>query len=266
MTQKMKKKMDEEESKQHEEKESPEFEAGEEEEEKEAEKSMDLTSDDLEKSLASLQTLTKSDDKASRKDELLEKAKAGKLSDDEREELFKALGSKEETKAEEDKLSKGFDENETLQKAYDVSDYLAEQHKELCKSLDSVGGMMEQSDKRQHEFNLVLAKAVADTGNLVKGIAEKLEVISKQPARAPKSQGAQPMQKSFAGAQASGEQLSRNQVLSGLDILMEKSMNSGGNGVIEGEDIALATAKYEQTHQISRSMLGRVKEVLSAAH
>jgi hypothetical protein len=229
----------------------------------------EVEASDLEKSISKLEEFAKSEDPVSRKDALLEKAKAGTLEGAERDELFKALGGEvEQPVADEpvaEDLVKGFQENEGLQKAIDVSDYLTEQHTELCKSLETVGEIIEKSDLRAHEFNLVLAKAVADTGNLVKGIADKLDVIGAQPARAPKSAGVagQPMEKSFAGHAPSGDRLSREQVLNGLDVLMEKSMQNGMDGMTQdGEDILKSVSKYEQTHQITESMLARVNEVI----
>ena len=236
----------------------------------EAKKSLafdDVDQSDLEKSIAKLEEYAEEGDPVSRKDALLAKAQQGELDEDEREELYKALGGDYETPSSDDEpLSKGIQENETLQKALDVSDYLSEQHTELCKSLDAVGEVINASDKRQHEYNLVLAKAVADTGNLVKSIAEKLDIIGQQPARGPKSaglRGSQPLAKSFAG-QPSGDEMSRDQVLNGLDALMEKSMRDGSNGMTsDGEDILKSISKYEQTHNISRSMLQQVKKAIS---
>jgi len=237
-----------------------------------AEKSMTaVNQDDLEKSIAKLEEFTQTGDQVSRKEALLAKAQSGDLSAEERDELFKALGGQTEEAPKAEPISKGLQGNETLQKALDVSDYLSEQHSELCKSLDLVGEVIEKSDKRQHEFNLVLAKTVVDTGNLVKSIAEKLNIIASQPARAPKSLGAQPMEKSFAGTPPSDMQLNQTQILDGMDMLMEKSMSTGQNGLTEdGEDILKSISKYEQTHQITRSMLERVKGVIAeraaAAH
>jgi len=231
-------------------------------------KSMAVDDDDLEKSIALLEGYTLDNDEVSRKDALLSKAQSGDLTGEERDELFKALGGGPVVEDKGPDIVKGLRDNDTLQKALDVSDYLAEQHTELCKSLESVGEVIEQSDKSQHEFNLILAKAVADTGNLVKAIAEQLETISSQPARAPKSVGAQPMAKSFAGVQQS-DHLSRTLILQGLDMLMEKSMASGQNGLsADGQDILTAISKYEQLHQISKPMLEQVQSVLrqGAAH
>ena len=129
---------------------------------KKAKKSVDLSENDLQQSLDKLVTLA-GDDADSRKQVLLSKAQEAELSKAEQAELFNLLGGqeeKDETLGEE--ITKGLEENDTLQKALDVSDYLQEQHTELVKSLQAMGDALAKSDNRQHEFNLVLAKAMPD--------------------------------------------------------------------------------------------------------
>lgn len=260
----------EEEGEEHEDNESPEFEAGETEEEgEEAEKAKkSLTVGDLSKSLEALESFAKSGDLPSRKDMLLGKASAGTLSKSEREELFNVLGGgtapqTENTPAE--NIVKSMNENDNLQKALDVSDYLQEQHTEMVKSLRRVGEEIQASDHRRHEFNLILAKAVKDIGDMVKSLNDAVVVMSGQPARPPKSAGittkpAQVLQKSFGGQPPSSENLSKSQVLDALDGMMEESISKGMSGATEfGEDIAMAVSKYEQTNMISRPMLEAVK-------
>lgn len=258
---------DEEEGAGHEAGESAEFEAGEEEEMEESKKS--LTVGDLSKSLEALESFAKSGDLPSRKDMLLGKAGAGTLTKSEREELFNVLGGGTVPATEEDapaeNIVKAMNENDDLQKALDVSDYLQEQHTEMVKSLRRVGDEIQKSDHRRHEFNLILAKAVKDIGEMVKSLSESVNVMAGQPAHAPKSAGvttrsAQVLQKSFGGQLPDGEKLTKSQVLDALDGLMEDSVNKGMSGATDfGEDIAMAVAKYEQTNMISRPMLDAVK-------
>jgi len=248
----------------HEGGETPEFEAGEEsEEEEKARKS--LTPADLQKSLDKLSAFATDGDMPSRKAALLSKASDDTLSKSEQEELFELLGGVSAVADEPgEAIVKSMGENDNLQKALDVSEYLQEQHGELVKSLRNVGDEIQKSDNRRHEFNLVMAKAIRDIGLMVKSMSEEMGVIGARPARAPKSLGvttrsAQVLQKSFAG-QPGEDILSKSQVLDGLDGLMEESMEKGMGGATEfGEDIAIATAKYEQTHMISKPMLGAVK-------
>jgi hypothetical protein len=229
-----------------------------------AKKSVDLTSDDLEKSLQKLEGVIMGSDQTSRKDALLAQAQTSELSKSEREELFNLLGGAQEvaaTPAED--VAKGLKENSTLQKALDVSDYLTEQHTELCKSLSSLGEVVQKSDSRQHEFNLVLAKAVSDVGNLVKAVAETVGAIAGQPARAPKSagvQGGKVLSKSFAGNTPAEGQLSKSEILETLDAMMEKSMKEGTHGhTANGQDILMGISKYEQTNAMSPGLLAEVQ-------
>jgi len=229
------------------------------------EKSVDLSGEDLEKSLDKLGEFANSEDADTRKSTLLKKAMEGDLEKSEREELFGLMGGTPEgddepTHAE--TITKSMDENETLQKALDVSDYLREQHDELQKSLGQLASFQEQSDSRQHEFNLILAKAVSDTGTLVKAMSEKLGVIAAQPARAPKSKlsPAQPLEKSFGGQAPDGEQLTKSMVLDALDAMHQESLEKGMDGrTANGEPILHAIAKYENSNMLSKSMLKEVQ-------
>lgn len=234
----------------------------------------DLSAEDLDKSLNKLTEFAQSDDTDSRKNALLQKAMEGELEKSEREELFGLMGGATEVPAEEthsETITKSMNENETLQKALDVSDYLREQHDELCKSLSHLAEYQEQAESRQHEFNLILAKAVSDTGSLVKAMSAKLGVIAAQPARPPKSQGTQPLEKSFGGQPPVGEDLSKGLILDALDALHQESLEKGMDGrTSAGENILNAIAKYENSNMLSKSMLAEVqqfrKRAQSTAH
>ncbi len=228
-----------------------------------------VTTDDLEKSLGKLQAFVAQDDQPSRKDALLSKAQSEELSKSEAAELYQLLGggaSKPAKASVAEEVTKGLVENDTLQKALDVSDYLQEQHTALTKSLSTLGDCLEQSGNRQHDFNLVLAKAVGDIGNLVKSLVEGVEGIATQPARAPKSKlGAQnTLQKGFGGQPpaAAGSQLSKSQIMDGMEALLHKSTD----GVTtRGENILQAISKYESTNLITKSMMDAVQQELGAA-
>lgn len=222
-------------------------------------KSEGVTEDDLQKSLDMLDAFAKSEDSVSRKEELLSKAGEGNLTDEERDELFKALGGEDTAAAADDAepISKSMTENQTIQDALDVSDYLAEQHTELVKSLDVVGEEIRKSDNRRHEFNLILAKAVSDIGNLVKAVSERIGVIETQPARAPKSTGVAPLQKSFAG-KPEGEQLTKSEILGAMEAMNMAALKKGETK-IAGEDMLHSIAKFEQTNFISPKMMDAVK-------
>ncbi len=234
---------------------------------KEVGKKSMISEDDLNKTLDELETLIKSDDPVSRKEALLVKAQTGDLSNEERDELFKALGGGDEL-ADEDPtfaegLTKSFGDNEALQKSLDVSEYLDEQHGELVKALTAVADRIESSDLRQHDFNIVLAKAIHQEGTLIKAMSHRLGVIEEQPARGPKSQGVRvpehqgALAKSFGGdpAAGTGEAMSKGEALDCMVDMMEKSSNGQAPC---GEDITEATAKYEQTGLMSKAMLGDI--------
>lgn len=234
-----------------------------------------LTEEDLVKGLNRLDEFVASNDAGSRKEQLLQKALTEELEEDERGELFQLMGGAEApegTRSEE--IVKSMGENETMQQAFEVSDFLREQHEELTKSLTALADYQERSEARQHEFNMVLAKTVSDTGKLIKAMSERLGVIERQPARAPKSvrtRQDQVLKKSFedgaAGEPAgdAGERLTKAKILKGLDGMMQKSMGSGQDGLADcGEDISVAVATFEQTSQISPRMLAEVKQHLSA--
>lgn len=223
----------------------------------------DLTEADLLKSLEALQRISDTQTPASRKDALLEKARSSELSKSERDELFGLMGGETQpTQTFANAVTTGMQTNDTIQKAIDVSDYLSSHQEELVKALTMVGGAVEQQDRRQHEFNLVLAKAVCDIGNLVKAVSERMGVIETQPAHAPKSAtGAKVLSKSFAGMPPAGDQLSKGEILQTMTEMMQKSIMGGGQGLAPcGEDIVSAVAKYEQTGLISKGMQSNVIE------
>jgi len=237
-------------------------------------KSADLSEDDLQKSLDQLSALTENP-AVSRKQQLLEKAQSSELEKSERDELFELLGKSEQPKKTlGDEVSKGLNENDTLQKALDVSDFLQEQHSELIKSLTTLADALEKSDARQHEFNLVLARAVSGIGQLTKGLGERVGVIETQPARGPKSRGvtgAQPLEKGFVGGAPQGSELSKSAVLDELENMVQESMTKSLGGMTEeGIDLVTASSKYEQFNLISQGLLGqvqkRIQERRVAAH
>jgi hypothetical protein len=138
--------------------------------------------------------------------------------------------------------------------------------------MDMLADHVESSDQRQHAFNLVLANAVAQTGKLVKSMADKLGVIAEQPARAPKSagvQGGQVLSKSFRGEPSGNggalEDMSKSQVLDTLQNMLEKSVDNGHAAMSEcGEDLSIAIAKYDATMQMSEPLLAEMQAFRAA--
>jgi hypothetical protein len=243
---------------------------GEEKEEKAYRKSHDagVTVDDLRKGLDRLDAYAQTSP-ATRKETLLSKAQSEELSKSETEELFRLLGNQEDGSSQlASQLTKGLTQNAKMQEAFDVSDFLAEQTGQLVKSLGDLGAQVEQSGARQHEFNVVLAKAVADTARLAAAMSERLGVIESQPARQPKSRlsGAQALNKSF-GAQPGGEPLGRGQMLKALEGMMDLSKSEGRPGVLRcGQPIDLAVAELESAGTANPSVQAEVREFLRAMH
>lgn len=245
------------------------------EDDEDGEKSLNLSTDDLEKSLQKLSDFTQSADPAARKAALLSKAATSELSKDEKDELFKSLGG-ETTKAEKplaQDLQKSMDGGAKTAEALDVSGYLKEQHDSLTKSLELLGEYVEKSDKRQSEFNLLLARTVGDLGQLTKSLAKSIDSFGAQPARAAKSAGVQGnkptkvLNKSFGGS-AEQPEFTPAQLSAGLDRVVEKGFANQNGLSKSGEDLTVASSKFEQFGEMSKSLYDEVVAELrsGAAH
>lgn len=237
-----------------------------------------LTADDLDKSLDKLSAFAEQNDPTARKETLLAKAAEGTLEKSERDELFAVLGGtavvddgEAATSVGDDLVKSMVDENNAgLQEALDVSPYLREQHDALVKSLQSVGGFIEQSDKRQHEHSLMQSQAIVEMGTLIKGMSERMGILEKQPVRGPKSAGVgadQTLAKSFTGSEGGegggDEQLTKGEIMTGLNGMMSDSMDNGRNGLTKGgQDILLAISGFEQSSKLSAAIFGEVKSFI----
>ena len=215
-----------------------------------AKKSEDITEDDLMKSINKLEAFAQENSPEDRKAVLLSKAQETDLEADEQEELISLIKGEtadtDESLAEE--ITKSMEDNETIQKSLDVSDFLSEQHDALTKSLALVADRIEKSDNAQHEFNLMLARTVAQVGKLAKSIDSRLSNYESQPVGKPRST-AKPLNKSFAGQDESAQQqqLSKGEILNTLTGMLEKGINTSELGF----DVAIEVAKLEQTGQLS---------------
>ena len=222
---------------------------------------------DLEKSLANLEAFVQRGNPESRKQALSAKFAAGTLTKSEQDEFVQLIRGDEGTAAAPDSfvddLTKGLNDNPTLQKSLEVSEYLEEQHHELVKSLSAVGKEIEAGQKVQGEFNMLLAKSVFEMGKLVKSLSSDIQAIGSQAARGPKSlgvSGATPMIKSFAGQTVAGPQgqLTKAQVLDAMEGMLRKSIQSPS-----GENLNVALTKYEQFSQMSPAMEHDVRAYMS---
>lgn len=227
-------------------------------------KAADLNEDDLQKSLNSLIAIASEGDEPARKQVLLQKAQVEELDKAERDELFDLMGTepRPDAKSLGDTATAGLADNETIVKSLEVSDFLREQTNEMVKALGVLAERIEGIDTRQHEFNLILAKAVANEGAVIHEMGKRLGVIENQPASAPKSKGVNvtPLSKSFGdGPQGPGGELSKSEVMGGLESMLEKSVEAGEGGVAHGYDLAVAVSKFEQFNQIDPRLLEQVQ-------
>ena len=239
-------------------------------EEEEKSKKMDkslISEDDLLKSLSRLEEVAKGGVGA-RKQELLKKSLSAALSDAENAELIKLLaGAREGGLREQVAKSMSGADNEELAKSIDVSNYIAELHKTLCDNMTSLATSIEKSESKSAERESVLAKGLLDLtkamisqGRLVKSLQEKVDAFGRTPAHGPRAvQSREQLAKSGMAGQAEGPSISANQVLDTLEMMFQKSLADGGDGVaISGESYEEAISKFEQTQRIHPQLLQAV--------
>ena len=230
-----------------------------------------VSQDALNKALVQLNDLAKSE--KDEKDELLKKAVSGDLTAEENARLISLMQGKGSEQA--DTLAKSATaqlqpaSNPAIGQAVEVSDYLNAFHSSNLKALEVIADAIEKSDAREHDFQVVLAKAVVQIGNLVKSLSDKLDSWSEQEAAPP--QGArsaaqatqtkpQPIQKSMAGGAPEGDRLSKAQILDTLEAMHVDSLQKGRGGqAICGEDLNKSIAKYEQTGKMTRSLVDEMQ-------
>ena len=184
-------------------------------EEKPVEKSEPtITQDDLLKAVSALEALVKA-------------------RDDEEEEEEKDEDKEEE--AEEKSFSGNFEQNETLEKAVEVSDFLAALVDETETSVDALGREMVRMQKSMGKFDNKFIEGLGNVAAMLKAVGDKLDafdgrlkVIEQTPvSSAPRSimKAAQPIEKSFnTGGDPEGvDTLTRRQKIE----IMEKAVADG---------------------------------------
>jgi len=224
---------------------------------------------------ASELALLKSDlekaDKGDDKDEKEVELKFGKAAqdDDDKEKFGREMG-------------KSFDgaiqENETLQKGIEVSEFLAEMSKAFAAGLEGIEARVNNNmlamgqqlfdtltgfASEQGEFNKSLAEAMVNIGHGVAGSLEQVEQVAQMPAGPPRSQqmhviqGGQQgyVQKSFAGQQG-GEPLSKSVITDVLNDMLEK----GESGLSPIEII-----KFDTTGELRPDLQQRVMARVNGA-
>lgn len=160
------------------------------------------------------------------------------------EDIIKARKPKEEEEEEEEEedeleesFTDNFDDDETIEKAIEVSDFLKALVEESSTSIAAVGKEVSRLKKSQDEFDGKHIEALKQFGEAIKGfgtkmdekftaIEKRLETIEQTPITKAKSvTKAVALEKSFAGQPAASEfdQLSKRQVLP----LLEKAVGDG---------------------------------------
>lgn len=217
------------------------------EEEEEGEEKSLLTEDELKKSLDALESIANDQGQGTRKQALLKKALESQLSTEENTELMGLMGQKETSLAK--SASEDLDDDD-IRKAIDVSPYLEKMHSGLEKSLEKLSTYIEKDSIRQHEFNVVMAKAVVTSGKLNLELKKALDEVLSRPVAPPKAAGlagAKPLVKSFGGT-AQTDQLSKSQVMFALRGMQEEAMQKGDS--VRSSAINHQIIKYENTPQV----------------
>jgi len=159
-------------------------------------------------------------------------------------------------------------DNDTLQKGIEVSDFLLEMVKSFALGLENVSRRLEahvdsrfgQFASEQGDFNKSLAEAVANIGYGVGALSKGIEDAGQQPAGAPKSQlravpagtapqGVQPLSK---GQGNPLEGITKSQVLDTMTAMMEK-----------GQCAPLDVVKFETTGDLNPAIRDQIAKSLS---
>lgn len=224
------------------------------------------TEDELQKALDILAEAAQTPE--DEKETLLQKALDGTIDEAENARLVELMGGgAEDTPA----LAKSVttplqpEVNEKLKKSLDVSDYLDGLYQGITDGMSQLADVIEKSDHRQHNFNVVLAKGVRAIGELMKSLDERLETVENQPVGGPRAlksqqQAAAHLKKSFAGQGGAADTLSKSEVMDTLESMHIESIEKGNGGMaLCGEDLNKSITKYESTRRLSRPMFEELK-------
>lgn len=162
-------------------------------------------------------------------------------------------------------------ENDTLQKGIEVSDFLLEMTKSFALGLENISRRLEahvdsrfgQFASEQGDFNKSLAEAVANIGYGVGALSKSVDDAGNQPAGAPKSQlravpgGAAPAAPQGVQALSKGqgnplEGITKSQVLDAMTTMMEK-----------GQCAPLDVVKFETTGDLNPAIRDQIAKSLS---
>jgi hypothetical protein len=150
---------------------------------------------------------------------LEEIVKARPVGEEEKEE------DKDEEEEEEKSFTGNFEEDETLEKAIEVSDFLSALVDQTENSIAALGATVARLEKSMTKFDGGQIEVLKTVGTKLDDLSKRLEVIENMPARGAKSivKSAQVIEKSFDGTPAGIDALPKRKVLD----LMEKAVGEG---------------------------------------
>lgn len=206
----------------------------------------------------------KEDDKKDKDDDKKDKDKASML----------PLAKEEEEEA---PIGKSFgdvvQENETLQKGIEVSDFLNEFAKSFAAGLGNleqritanVVGHVQQAlsgqQDGQAEFNKSLADAVVNIGHGLAGFMQQQEAVADAPAGPPRSQ-----LRAVSGGQANVQVLNKSQGGNSMENLSKAQiLDHMGSMVEKGQCSPLDVIKYEATGDLNPQLQDSVVKSLAAS-
>jgi hypothetical protein len=160
-------------------------------------------------------------------------------------------------------------ENETLQKGIEVSDFL----NEFAKSFAAGLGTLEQrvtanvlqalgaQQEGQAEFNKSLADAVVNIGHGLAGFMQQQEAVADAPAGPPRSQ-----LRAVAGGQANVQVLNKSQGGNSMENLSKAQiLDRMGDMVEKGQCSPLDVIKYEATGDLNPQLQDSIVKSLAAS-
>lgn len=221
----------------------------------------EVSAETLDEVLGQLESMAKSVNPLSEKEELLSKAQAGTISDEENAKLVSILSGSAPSMASE--VLSGL-ESEEIQKSIEVSDYL-EAHNEGVKfGLSYLAEQLEKSQASVGEFNHVLAKSLVAFASDVTAKIEALTATldawgEKEVAAVKKPITAKAIEKSL-GSETPTEGMHFREALGVLTDMFEDSINKSMHGRTEnGTDLQQAIAYVNRTKSVPAQLSNEIK-------
>ena len=235
-----------------------------------------VSEDQMEKALADLQEAARGPE--DEKQDLLSKALAGDISDEENTRLASLLSGEAPSEEAEESLAKSVTEDldpeksEEISKAIEVGPFLKAQHEGVVGGLAKVAEAIEKSQNSDNEFRMLLAKSIVALGDEIKKQTAKLEAqdevikslgeeVSKYGEtvpggpRAVVSEGS--LEKSFAGT-AGGDTLSKSELAGRLSQMATDAYEKGEEA--HANSLFLAASTVEAGGNCPEALMQEVTE------